>query len=910
MNNNKWNFAGSHWWKFDFHTHTPKSFDCARKDHMAEGWLLDFMKAEIDCVVITDHNSGEWIDELKTTYAEMEKNPSEGFREMFLFPGVEITVQNGIHILAILDPEKKGADIASILGACGFSGENGESKDCTSKSVTEVFAEIVKYGGIAIPAHVDEAKGLFQQIDDGNTLEKIFRDENVFCAEAVASTYKFPKKHDKMKSHWSRVVGSDAHKPEEAGRRYTWVKMGTPTIEGLKLALMDGNDFSLIRFDETQSDPNTHATFVIKSIEIKDAQYCGNGIPLQAEFNPWLNCIIGGRGSGKSTIIEFLRIVMRREEEIKLLGEDSELYKIFDKFRHIPAGRGDKGVLREETQVIVECLLDGTTFFVQWANDGSLVSIQKKLTDGTLETSPGEIPVRFPVRIYSQKQIFEIASNPESLLKIIDEAPEVGYREWKNTHDQICAQYRSLKSKSREMEVQIKEESILSGELDDVKRKLALFEQGENAHIRKDYQVKRSQEKEIDLFIESLQETNRLLQQVKIEPITPRIELFSESEDAIAVSKLIEEYINKAQTMNAELSQLKIKVDALSLDFSGKVDATGWKKNLHSTIELLNKLNEKLKAEGVDNPDEYGLFIQRKYLLENRLSVINGLKITMDSLDKQAAAEIEKLWQHRRKLTIQRKQFISEVLANNSFIKIEINECGDTKSIERIFRDLIGCEEGFQNDIITPDQKNGILSPLFESFSYDKLTKIKQGLKQMKYGSIETPLFDKRFINRLQKVTEEMLDSLDLWFPADEIIISYNREQAKSNFVSIEQGSPGQKTAAILAFLLSYGKEPIILDQPEDDLDNHLIFDLIVKQVRENKKQRQIIIVTHNPNIVVNGDAEMVYSLDFKNGQSCIIKEGCLQEKEIRLEICRSMEGGIIAFEQRYKRINIGEIYV
>ena len=105
------------------------------------------------------------------------------------------------------------------------------------------------------------------------------------------------------------------------------------------------------------------------------------------------------------------------------------------------------------------------------------------------------------------------------------------------------------------------------------------------------------------------------------------------------------------------------------------------------------------------------------------------------------------------------------------------------------------------------------------------------------------------------------------------------------------------------AFLLAYGDEPIVLDQPEDDLDNTLIYDLIVRQLRENKKRRQIIAVTHNANIVVNGDAEFVAALDFYNGQTRIVEDGGLQEREVREVVCDIMEGGRPAFEQRYQRI-------
>ncbi|MBT8420104.1 MAG: ATP-binding protein, partial [Gammaproteobacteria bacterium] len=101
----------------------------------------------------------------------------------------------------------------------------------------------------------------------------------------------------------------------------------------------------------------------------------------------------------------------------------------------------------------------------------------------------------------------------------------------------------------------------------------------------------------------------------------------------------------------------------------------------------------------------------------------------------------------------------------------------------------------------------------------------------------------------------------------------------------------------------SHGDEPLIIDQPEDDLDNALIYELIVRQIHENKNRRQLIIVTHNPNIVVNGDAELVHVLTFDKGQVQMDSQGGLEESTIREAICNIMEGGREAFEKRYRRI-------
>ena len=148
----------------------------------------------------------------------------------------------------------------------------------------------------------------------------------------------------------------------------------------------------------------------------------------------------------------------------------------------------------------------------------------------------------------------------------------------------------------------------------------------------------------------------------------------------------------------------------------------------------------------------------------------------------------------------------------------------------------------------------------------------------------------------------EQIDRLELWWPRDSLAVEYRRPGSRG-WGSIESGSPGQKSAALLAFLLSYGTEPLILDQPEDDLDNQVIYDLIVQQIRASKRRRQVIVATHNPNIVVNGDAEQVITMDFRNGLCGVVQTGCPQDRGVREQVCRVMEGGRRAFDAKYKRL-------
>jgi predicted metal-dependent phosphoesterase TrpH len=116
-----WRYPGARWLKLDVHTHTPHSTDTywattTGGTFSPTEWLLSFMRAKVDCVAVTDHNGGAWIDDLKASYDEMRSQAVEGFRELTLFPGVEISVQGGFHLLALFDPSKGTSDIARVLG--------------------------------------------------------------------------------------------------------------------------------------------------------------------------------------------------------------------------------------------------------------------------------------------------------------------------------------------------------------------------------------------------------------------------------------------------------------------------------------------------------------------------------------------------------------------------------------------------------------------------------------------------------------------------------------------------------------------------------------------------------------------------------------------------------------------------
>jgi ABC-type lipoprotein export system ATPase subunit len=920
----QWNWAGARWWRCDFHTHTPGSSDYGKgqdhetlKNRTPEQWLLDYMRAKVDCIAVTDHNTGAWIDKLKDSLKELEAQGHPEFRKLYLFPGVEITVNGGIHILAILPEDKTTAYIDSLLGAIEFRGTKGKSNDCTEESPVKVIEKIADAGGLAIPAHVDQERGLFQFT--GTTLEQVLDSKHIIAMELCDLTKSKPQLYEDKKCAWAEILGSDAHHPtgeKSPGSHYTWVKMGKPSLEGLRLALLDGL-LSIKRSDRYSDNPNEHGHLVIKDIQINEAKHIGRKSSFNCTFNPWLNAIIGGRGTGKSTLLEFIRLTLRRDKELP-----DTLKNDLIKYQQVYESRDDEGLLTKNTILVVTYLKDNAQFQIQWSYDGSVEPIRETNTQGHWQPGTGEITQRFPIRIYSQKQIFELAKQPQALLQVIDEAPEINFQQWKQQWNEVQNRFFSLRAQAREIEATLNEEPRLKGELDDIKRKLLIFENAGHANILKTYQHRQRQRRVIEKWEESWKDSGDRIRELSDiilpDDIDQSVFKVDQGIDTQCLSD-IQNALDKLKDVSHKLKLISSELDQIFVSWKETKEKALWTQSINEALLDYERLRTELTDAGAGDPSEYGLFVRHRQSLEERLKAFNSRRENLDELNKQADESLEKLKILRKELIIRRSHFLESVLKNNLYVKIDLIPFGNKESVEGQFREIINrTQGGFERDIGSPDNKEGILGELYcrycpekdthyEDFSQD-LDKCKDSIQKICIGA-DSSVGDRRFTKYIQNLPPENFDRLDCWFPEDSLKVLYSADQGKK-FKPVKQGSPGQKTAALLAFLLSYGKEPLILDQPEDDLDNHLIYELIVAQLREIKQKRQVIVVTHNANIVVNGDAENVIVLDVRESQTKIICQGSLQDKEIRNEICRIMEGGEEAFKLRYKRIGQGGRHV
>ena len=876
---NELQFPGARWWKFDFHTHTPESVDFSDKELSAENWLRAFMEKKIDCVAITDHNSGGWIDHLKQTLKELQEDSPQWFRPIYLFPGVEISTYDDVHVLAIFGCDKDESHIDKLLGAIDYSGTKGDSDDVTTKNIAEVIDEIAKRDGIPIPAHVDKAKGLFQL--QGKRLKKVLKNRKIYAMELHDSCYMKPQVYNEKKVGWTQVTGSDTHdfSADNFGT-FTWIKMDKPSLEGLKIALQDG-DVSVNR--NMNDTPNKLPEYFIKSLEVSKAKYIGHSEPLNCQFSPFLNTIIGGRGTGKSTLLEFMRLVLRRDKDIPdpLVRDSRKYFEV-----------GDTNLLIEDSKISLIYRKGEVRYRLNRSSTPDCPSLEVEKDDGTWESFDGEIKSLLPVRIYSQKQIFELAKEPSALIGIIDEAPKVDATKLETQKRDLENRYKQIESKRRELNDKIAEESRLRGEFNDLARQIAQIEKSGHKEVLQNYRERQQQLNELDSLECKWKEMhNRLLDtQDAIAPADFNAQHFSEHTDILSTLETTNE---EWQSIHDQLSEVVQKANSVIVEWQTEKNTVDWMQALKTDTAQYEQLRSELEQQGID-PNRYPLLLAQQKNLERELDSISEHKSGLSKLKDEKQKVFVKIKENRKILSENRQKFLTSVLKDNQFVSIEVQPFGENwDAIEKEIRRILQCQVHFDRDFDN-------LKTIYDQADGDKVYKLKETIQAIRNGSRKAE--HKSFANHLKSLSPESMIYLTLWFPGDELKITFG-----PNRRPIKQGSPGEKAAALLAFILSYGDEPLLLDQPEDDLDNELIYDLIVKQLRETKTKRQIIVVTHNANIVVNGDAEIVFPLHVVCTETRIRQAASIQQKSVRDAICNILEGGEQAFEQRYRRIHLGD---
>ena len=443
-------FKGAKWQKCDFHLHTPASKCFRERNVTAEQWVDMCLEQQLDSVAVTDHNTGAWVDKIKE--AAKDKN-------LVVFPGVELTCDTSkVHILILFDIDKTTQDVEDFIIKCGIERKNFASSDAYSpKSCREIIQLAHESGGLAIPAHIDEFNGLgllskkviseLFSLDMVNGAQFVFAEfakSGISIDDALCQSYnaKYGRNvgeigkdqikqyalcvQEAIKKNVALLTFSD--NPDEAnpckhglkgiGSAYTWIKMSQkPSLESVRQALLFPERIKNC-FD-SKFNPFVEPSLWIKYIELKNTKLTKNEESFHIDFNPQLTTIIGGRGSGKSSVFRFLRGVLHLTKDIDQLGEiKNEQLRFFQK------EKGGTGVLKENTEIVVAFVRDGILYKILYKQENESLAISKFDNEHWIAIEDPNFLDFFVLEQYSQKQIFEMAKNANTLKNLIDNGSE------------------------------------------------------------------------------------------------------------------------------------------------------------------------------------------------------------------------------------------------------------------------------------------------------------------------------------------------------------------------------------------------------------------------------------------------------------------------------------------------------
>lgn len=855
---------GSVWLKSDFHLHTKadKEFKYSGDENEYVTSYIDKLKKEnINIGVITNHNKFD-IDEFKTLKKKAKKE------NIGLFSGVELSVNdgaNGIHCLIVFDYTawySNGEDYINQFLTSAFEGianRENENTRC-NYNLTQLLKKLDEHSNqgrdsFIILAHVEQRSGFFNEFNGGRIQQ--FSNDELFKKYVLG--FQKVRTRDEV-SKWkvwlgdrlpAFVEGSDCKDIDEVGvshtqngeNKLTYIKVGELSFEALKYALMDWEN-------RVSNDIKP----IIKNAYIKSISFEGGLLDNnQINFSPELNTLIGIRGSGKSSILEILR---------HSLGITLSSITMDSKYKDGLI----ENVLKSGGKVTIDIVDRHNEEYRIEKIYGQREDIYK---DGVLQPtiSIGAI-MDYPV-YFGQKDLSNKDADFESdlinrligtKLKSIQSKINDKKREIENIVIEI-KKLRNLSDLKKETNQVINNakhqlESFKSKGIEEKLRNQTIFE-SDIAKLKQVYQT----------IYNYLSDINTI--------VSNHSHFF---ENEIKSSEINRELFNE---VNVYISQLKNEFEKI------KEVSINSKKNLGKIKDIINKID--LKKEGLKeefakikrelntdsiNPDKFLTLnrqIETSLLKLKEIEKNENKRVQLENILLNELVELENLWHKEYKILDDEVQRI-----NNSENKLSINV------------EYKGRRDKFLEKIKQIFKGTGIRDTSYQEIeqSYKDFIQIYRDDSKLNEILSEGQLtdFKRRF--------SESLDELLVYQVESKINIMYNSK-------SLDKHSLGQRASALILFLLAQKDNDIlIIDQPEDDLDNQTIYDEVIKEIKKMKGGMQFIFATHNANIPVLGDSEKVIVCSFDD-KKMNVHSGTIDNTTTQKNIVDIMEGGNEAFNRR-----------
>jgi predicted ATPase len=851
---------GSMWLRADFHLHTKadKEFVYSGVDNdFIRNYINKLVEQKIQIGVITNHNKFE-----KTEFVALKKKALE--YSIGLFPGVEFSLKEGIHILIVFDEKwyKGQTDCINQFLNTAFYNISDPATPPYPNSLFDLQETTEKLDAIGhdyfiILAHVDAANGLCKVLH-GRTLEAFIKHKEfykVLALQKSGNSDNYKRICEYAERSIACVEGSDnAHEGIEGiGKgRATYIKIGDFNFEALNYALIEHNN-RLCQKDKPKND-NSY----IKSFAFQGGLLDGKQISFSAE----LNSLIGIRGSGKSAILEILRYALNIPFGSQAVDKE---YKD-DLIKH---------VLKSGGKVIVEIVdRHGETYRVERIY-GQKEDIYKNdvLQQGISLDAILRQPVYFGQKDLSNKNAdFE----NELVNKLIGRKLNDVQVKIDNQKQEILRLVNELKGLSNLSRLKIETETVKAN----ADHRLKIFkEQGiaeklqMQTSFESDINQLQNQKSNIINYIGDLQSIIQNHESWIAQPLT------SASHGAIFTEA--EGLIKRIRTGLDRLKTILVDTQKTGTEFQSLLDKLSVQKE--ELKEEFARIKREINIPEL-NPDDF--------ITVNRDMETSKLKLAEIEKSEKKRIEVEKqlnenimildnLWHERFVLLRDEVDKINKV---DGKLSIEIEYKGRTDKFLGKLRDEFkgsGIRENAYTEITE------LYADFIDMFK-DKFRKLSEPLT-------ETHLVDfkERFLCKLYDLLTYMVEN--------KIIIKFDGKPLKDH-------SLGQRASALILFLLSQKENDIlIIDQPEDDLDNQTIYEDVIQEIKRLKGKMQFIFATHNANIPVLGDSEMLVGCQCIPDKEIAIETGSIDCRNIQEKIIRIMEGGKEAFAIRKKIYKIWE---
>ncbi|WP_346344405.1 TrlF family AAA-like ATPase [Chitinophaga hostae] len=661
----------------------------------------------------------------------------------------------------------------------------------------------------------------------------------------------------------------------------------------------------IIRKDECFNDPNLISNrYFIKSISVSNGFKAGNGTTLEAKFSPWLSSVIGGRGSGKSTILNYLRIALNRMVEMP-----DEIQSEFNKFNQI-GRKSVPGMLRDTTIIKVEIFKDGKLHLVTWNQQNhTLHAWDGNSGNWGVGAVVSNINELFPIQIFSQKELYALTGNPSKLIELIDS--QFDKQGWLEERERLMQKWLADRVKERQLQSAISEEHNLNAQLDSTNNKIQLYESSEYKDTLNNFNKLSATN---EFFVGTKEKVSQFIND--LEEISVKVPEIKAMENV--ANTLTHESTQFLQTVQSVLSRAAQRIsEALALvtpykeDLQSQFNTLPWFSDYEAAKSAYEAILDKIQELGSET---YEILIQRKSSLTRRLALIDTQKQQLQTLRSELETLYTSIIDKEMELRSKRKAIIGRWKefdnAENPFLIIELQPMSDADNANVTFRKLLRKEGAeFSGYIYSHDEETGnslgligtIITAAEDTRWAKRLEVVRNFVSATESDTRGLDLRLARHISWLAQNTPEDIDRLLVWIPEDKIVLKFKKQGREED---IQTGSAGERTAGMLGLLLALNNIPLIIDQPEDDLDTRLISSFVVPSFKALKQKRQLLLVTHNPNIAVNANSDSIVYMNFNSGQIIVDGNDALQNKDIRLAVCNVMEGGKEALYRRYYRIS------